>query len=391
MTNRLSVNFIKVPVFLALSIFLTNCVQKSRRVSSANETTQTQFKYTGDPVTAYNQQTTFQKCNDGSKYYLHQDILDMDRSPYLVRHESDWSKKIPIKCIQFAQQNYFGAFARCEYVGDSFVIKDVKKPCLTEIYTNFVYNAYHDVSECFNMDPRKSYLQIFIESGFHINAINRTGFDAGIGQFTRNGIQRVGHDMINRVQRILSESTSPSCERIASIMGKLEPDDFLKKNRCSVIAIPENPYRSLVMHYLHGLQDRIYFKDDFLEKRPYLKDIVDDDIIDQFVFMAYNRGMSGMTKLIDGYVKERGRAGQVLTKQDFNMWQNLNEDLKKLKANPEKREFLQNKRYGRNLIVRRMSFAQYLAVNEKTYMAQMTAARDLVNSHFGPATCFDDN
>jgi hypothetical protein len=370
------------------SFFLTNCVQKNRSVSSANEPTQIQFKNTSDPVEAYNQQTTFQKCSDGSKYYLHQDILDMDRRQYLVRHESDWSKKIPIKCIQFAQQNYSGAFARCEYVGDSFVIKDVKKPCLTEIYTNFVYNAYHDVSECFNVDPRKTFLQIFIESGFHINAINKKGFDAGIGQFTRNGIQRVGHELINRVQRLLSESTSPSCERIASIIGKLQPDDFLKKNRCSVIAIPENPYRSLVMHYLHGLQDRIYFKDEFLEKRPYLKEIIDDEIIDQFVFLAYNRGITGTTTQIDNYIKGRRRARQTLTKEDFNLWQNLNEDLKKMKAEPEKREYLQNKRYGRSLVVRRMTFAEFLAINEKTYMAQMTAARDLVNSNFGPDTCF---
>lgn len=383
MSNRLSSIFIKVPVFLGIIFVLTNCVQKDRNVSSYSEAA-------SDSVEAYNRKTSFETCYDNDRNYLHFDIIDLVPRSYLVRHEKDWSKKIPIRCIQFAQQKYPGRFARCDSSESDYTITKVK-PCLSETYTNFVYNAYHDVSDCFNIDPKKSYLQIFIESGFHINAINHTGFDAGIGQFTANGIQRVGHDLINRVERVLSASTSPSCARIANLMGRLKPDDFNKKMRCSVVALPENPYRSLVMHYLHGLLDKLHFESEFFSKRPDLKEIITEEIISQFIMLAYNRGIAGTEKLIDGYVKYMKAGKQTLTANHFNLWQNVNAAIKIMKRDERYRKYLKSviahgsghKKHTT------MSFAEYLAVQDKTYMAQMTAARDWVQGQFGPQTCFD--
>lgn len=397
MTNRVSRYFIKVPVFLALLFIITNCVQKDRNISSANPTdvaespaaVKPNFTYSEiDPVEAYNRETTFEKCYDNTKNYLHFDILDQVPRAYLVRHERDWSKKIPIKCIQYAQQKYRGKFARCEFESDKYTY--VGRPCLNETYTNLVYNAYHDVSECFNVDPKKAYLQIFIESGFHVNAI-APGKDAGIGQFTANGIQRVGHSLINRVERILSESNSPSCARIANIMGKLQPDDFKKENRCVMIAIPQNPYRSLVMHHLHGLLDKIYFTDDFLEARPELKGIMTDEIIGQLSMLAYNRGIQGTLRLIDGYVNYRKGSKQPLVTDDFNLWQNLNSALRIMKKNEGYRKYLIsviNHGVAQKVFVK-MSFAEYLAVQEKPYMALMADAKDLVDGRFGPGTCYE--
>lgn len=409
MSIRLSSIYIKVPVFLGLLFVLTNCVQKNRNISSANPnegadtvaTPTNKFSYSEtDPVEAYNRETTFQKCYDNEKNYLHFDIIDLIPRAYLIRHERDWSKKIPLKCIQFAQQNYSGRYARCDSSESDYTITKVR-PCLSESYTNLVYNAYHDVSECFNLDPKKSYLQIFIESGFHINAINHRGFDAGIGQFTANGIQRVGHDLINRVQRILSESSSPSCARIANLMGRLKPDDFNKRNRCAVVALPENPYRSLVMHYLHGLLDKVYFQEDFFDKRPELKEIFTEEIIEQLIMLAYNRGLGGTQKLVDGYVTYLKAGKQTLTTDKFNLWQNVNAAIKIMKKDQRYRDYLQSviNHGAGHLVHTTMTFAEYLAVQDKSYMAQMTAARDLVdkkmaatrdlvNGRFGAGTCY---
>ena len=99
MTNRVSRYFIKVPVFLALLFIITNCVQKDRNISSANPTdvaespaaVKPNFTYSEiDPVEAYNRETTFEKCYDNTKNYLHFDILDQVPRAYLVRHERDW-------------------------------------------------------------------------------------------------------------------------------------------------------------------------------------------------------------------------------------------------------------------------------------------------------------
>ena len=48
------------------------------------------------------------------------------------------------------------------------------KPCLSENYVHLAYNSFHDVMDCFSLDPKEFYLQIMIESGFHVNAINKT-------------------------------------------------------------------------------------------------------------------------------------------------------------------------------------------------------------------------
>lgn len=417
MTIRVSSKLKKVPVFLGLLFILTNCVQKNRNLSSTEEpaipgnisdsNTQpsTGFTYSEtDPIEAYNRRTSFARCSFQKKKnfqfdntYLHFDIIDQVPRSYLVRHEKQWSKKIPIRCIQFAQQNYGGSFARCEDSDSEIVTEGVPMPCLNETYTNYVYNAYHDVHECFGLDPKKSFLQIYIESGFHINAINinkknpkKSGFDAGIGQFTKNGILRVGHDLINRVSGILTESTNPSCARIANIMGKLEPDDFELKNRCSVIAAPENPYRSLVMHYLHGLRDKVYFEADFFDKRPELVGIVDDEIIQQLVMLAYNRGITGTLRLVDGYVAYLKAGKQTLTTEKFNLWKNVNAAIKIMKGDERYRDYLLS--VIRNGAAHKkhttMTFAEYLAVQDKTYMAQMVRAKERVDGHFGPGTCY---
>lgn len=399
MPNRLSSNFIKVPVFLGLLFVLTNCVQKDRNISSANpvEIAESPSEIENkmnvpavSAVEAINRNTTFERCFDNDRNYLHFDIIDLVPRSYLVRHEKDWIKKIPIRCIQYAQQRYSGRYARCDSSESKYSITKVR-PCLSETYTNFVYNAYHDVADCFNLDPKKSYLQIFIESGFHINAINHRGLDAGIGQFTANGIQRVGHEMINRVERVLNESNSPSCARIANLMGRLKPDDFDKKNRCAVVALPENPYRSLVMHYLHGLLDKIYFEGEFFEKRPELKEVINDEITEQLIMLAYNRGITGTLRLIDGYVTYMKAGKQTLTTEKLNLWQNVNAAIKIMKRDERFRKYLKSviENGASYKIHTTMSFAEYLAVQDKTYMAQMSATKDMVDSQFGSGTCYE--
>lgn len=347
-------------VLLLSSFFLIQCVQKSVT--------------RGPDSTLVNKPQEFEICYSKSKLYLEDQILKMPVEYYSER-SSEYEKQVPIQCIQFAQKNFKGSYAYCGNEDEKPKV-GAARPCLTENYTRLVYNAYHDVKDCFNLDPRNSFLQIMIESGFHVNAINRTGFDAGVSQFTKNGLMRVAErNLVEKTQRVLLESNSPSCQRIASIVGNLGIDAFSVEKRCSMISLPQNPYRGFLLHYLHAMRDQIFFKDQLVRVRPEIEPILTPEMIEQFVYFAYNRGITGTLRLIDGYYKNRKAAGQVIKSSDFILWQNLSDVRLAIKRDPTKRELLKKSR------IKKLTFTEYAIIHNQTYMANMAEARDMVRRY----------
>jgi len=356
-----------VLLILFSSVFLIQCAQKDRRPAAASE--------------SKNQSYAFEVCYSDKKNYLEKQILQSVPEEYLKPHDADWEKTIPMKCIQFAQKNFQGSFAYCESQDDK-PNPNAQRPCLSQNYVQLVYNAYHDVKNCFNLDPKRSFLQIMIESGFHINAINRTGFDAGISQFTKNGILRVmDKDILSKTKNQLLLSSSPSCSRIANVFDDLEKDAFSLQKRCSMMAVPQNPYRALVLHYLHTLRDQIFFKNEFIKSRPEIALLVDQDILEQFVYLAYNRGINGTLKLIDGYVADRKKMNRPIQKADLDLFKNLSEARKIMRAEPEKKEILKKAK------IKNLTLAEYAIIHDKTYLATMAEARDFVRAKLGE-DCF---
>lgn len=380
------------PVYLILlgfTFFLVQCQSVPWLVSSKVKTSE---NFSREPaaetknVTRSLASLKFEYCVSEPKLYLEDQILRMSQDLYLD-HDNDWAKKIPIQCIQFAQKNYQGSFAYCQSETDKPRI-GAPRPCLTENYTRLVYNAYHDVMNCFGLDPRVDFLQIMIESGFHVNAINKSGFDAGVAQFTKNGMLRVmetpdhGQSLVNKTARLLSESTNPSCSRIASAVGQLSPDAFKVEQRCQMMALPKNPYRGFLMHYLHGLRDQIFFKEQLIKIRPELEPILSKQVIQQLVYFAYNRGITGTLRLIDGYYKNRKAVGQDLKLSDFNLWQNLSDIRRALKDDPSLRRKINSSKF------KKLSFPEYALLQNQPYMANMSEARDFVKRYTGTA-CVD--
>lgn len=361
----------QILIFLVLSsVFLIQCVQKtvdrlpsSVSLPKATKVMQPSIK-----------QPEFEICHSRSKLYLEDQILRMPVE-YYEDHSDEWDKKLPIQCIQFAQKNFNGSFAYCSSEDEKPKI-GAPRPCLSENYTRLVYNAYHDVKNCFNLDPRNSFLQIMIESGFHVNAINRTGFDAGVAQFTKNGLLRVTErDLVERTRRVLLESNSSSCQRIASTIGKLDVDAFQLNKRCSMMSLPQNPYRGFLLHYLHALRDQIFFKQQLVKQRPEIEPILTSQMIEQFVYFAYNRGVTGTLRLIDGYYKNRKLAGQIIRSSDFVTYQNLSEIRSSLRREPAMRDILKKSK------IKKLSFMEYAIIQNQPYMANMAEARDMVRRH----------
>lgn len=363
-----------------LSFFLIQCVHQEQ---SQNQILETENKTIDRNISSLESSNKlnahYQKCSDNKKNYLE---VQMSTMPFDYFHDNsaDWLKKIPIQCIQYAQKNYSGSFAYCVNETDRPTV-GAPKPCLTERYTKLIYNAFHDVNDCFNLDPKNSFLQIMIESGFHLNAINRTGFDAGITQFTKNGLHRVSQgEILKRTEQILFESSNPSCARISSTFRKIKADSFEIKNRCSVISLPENPYRALVLHFLHTLRDKMDL-DKLVRQRTQIASLVDEALIEQLVYLAYNRGISGTLKVLDGYIQNRQKESVQITREDLDLWKNLSAARKFLKKDPETLSLLKRAR------IKKLSLAEYAMIHNKNYLAAMAEAGDAVKSIYG-RQCF---
>ena len=374
---RSKLNFI----LISSVIFLIQCVQKERLPTSVNQpqkkpaSVESRLNYKIEKL-------NYEICHNDRKNYLEKQISEKVPQTYLENNETDWDRKIPMKCIQFAQKNFRGSYAICDSPQDKPIVTSVR-PCLTENYTTLIYNAYHDVKNCFNLDPRTSFLQIMIESGFHLNAINKTGFDAGISQFTKNGILRVlDTNLLRKTREQLVITSSPSCQRISNVFDDLQKESAGINQRCSMMSVPQNPYRALVLHYLHTLKDQIFFKNEFLSRRPEISNVVDQEILEQFVYMAYNRGISGTLRLIDGYIASRKKVNHEITKSDLNLMQNLSVARAILNDDPTKKEFLKNAKKIKNL-----NFAEYAMIHDQTYLLTMAEARDFVKSKMGDE-CF---
>ncbi len=352
--------------------FLLHCAQVAkldpeRNISSAPAQETHQSRY------------AFESCHAERKNYLEVDLMRMP-TEYTQDHTEEFRNYIPMKCIQFAQRNFRGTFGRCENEESKPSVTS-SRPCMTENYVNLTYNAYHDVMDCFNLDPKEFYLQIMIESGFHVNAFNKTGFDSGIAQFTGNGIKRIVTDnRIERTRRILLESSRNSCQRIASIVGSFDITSFIVEKRCAMISLPKNPYRGMLFNYLHTMLDQIDLRrqlDDELSNYIDIQNALTEKIKRQLVFLAYNRGMTGIKRLLSGYVENRKTMGQTPSEADLDLDQNLTRAKKILGLEPTKRDLLKKSK------IKKLSFAEYAVINKATYVADMVAAQDYVRRHVG--------
>lgn len=356
-------------LFLFLSPFLIQCAHQEKLSDSLREPAATK--------TVNNlQRYAFEQCRSNSRLYLEGQILKLP-AEYYQSHQDEWSQRIPLSCFQFAQRNYVGHYAACESE-TARPTTTAQRPCLTENYVLLVSNAYHDVMDCFNLNPKDFYLQIMIESGFHINAINKTGFDSGMAQFTANGIKKViAHNLFQRTQDILLGSSRASCARISSIVKSFDIDAFSLKNRCSMISLPSNPYRAMLFNYLHTMLDQIAIEKLIVETKD-LAPIANDKIKKHLVYLAYNRGIKGTNDLLNGYIISRKNMNHQLVAEDFELDKNLSHVKNILRMDSDKRKQLRLAKKIKNL-----SFAEYAIIHGVTYVSDMAAADEQVRRYLG--------
>ena len=354
-------------------LLLTSCVHQSsniiREPSAQNSNRDLNIDLTQLP------KYQFEICTDRRNQYLESKLSQLPIE-YLKIQQIEGDNRLPLQCVQLAQRSYVGHYALCNAEDEKPKVT-VIKPCLSESYVSVVYNAYHDVMDCFNLDPKDMFFQIMIESGFHINAINKTGFDSGISQFTANGLKRISaNNLIERTRRLLLESSNPACQRISSVAGAFSVDSFSIKKRCSMIVLPKNPYRAMLFSYLHTMLDQISLNEK-LAHMPELYDALTDRIRRQLLYLSYNRGMTGLLRLLQGYVQSRHYFSHLITEDDLDLNKNLSRVKNILALEPEKRRILQKSK------IRNLSFAEYAVINNATYVSDMAAAQDYVERNLG--------
>ena len=97
---------------------------------------------------------------------------------------------------------------------------------------------------------------------------------------------------------------------------------------------------------------------------------------------AKNRGLTGLKRLLNGYIKTRRDLKQTITEENLDLNQNLSEVKKILRLEPRKRALIKANKF------RRLSFAEYAVIYNASYVSDIVAASDLVQSHFG-SSCGD--
>ncbi|MES3037238.1 MAG: hypothetical protein V4736_04955 [Bdellovibrionota bacterium] len=155
----------------------------------------------------------------------------------------------------FAYENKVGSFASCG--GETgFPAKGNLIPCVTQDYTQAIYNSFVDVTDCLAIPQKEILPKLWNESAFHVNTINSTegAWDGGVGQLTSSAIrsvimQREAGSATTELDYHLAEmrkSGKASCQRILTQASALKAVAAESKDRCGLLDTPANPLRNLL-------------------------------------------------------------------------------------------------------------------------------------------------
>lgn len=287
-------------------------------------------------------QSTFSCSRD--RLYLESDLKTVSSLFRLPRRQEQNNENIPKSCVYFAMEQFPDLeqmYSTCSSQS-SKPESGAKKPCLTSNYVNSVYNSFVDVMSCLKIDQKIFVPKLLNESGFHINALNSRGFDAGVGQLTRAPIEDINSNhRFNRLMNLIKDSPSDACQRIASVPGALDRAQEDAKNRCTVIKPGLNPLRNLVYTGLLTIRQKeiveYYFEKHQIEKlmnNAGLADFDKEKLIESLSILAYNAGGGTAVNYLKNYLEVRiekmsQSARGLLSVDDFNFNLNIEETLAK--------------------------------------------------------------
>lgn len=158
---------------------------------------------------------------------------------------------------------------------------------------------------------------------------HRLGGDAGLGQFTSSAIEGVNPALQKHMDQI-KDSKKPSCQRITGFIDKAQikfPISSSIENRCSMIAMPENPMISslayAVKHRMTRTEVDTFWKnndiDDLLSSLK-ISQLNKDKMKAQLEMLSYNSGSGTAVILFKNWLKYRQQhsSKHPVSAQDFD-------------------------------------------------------------------------
>lgn len=185
---------------------------------------------------------------DKSRLYYENRMAEFPVLKNLTQTRLPASKNFDEQCVTYSMRQFQAPkmnFASCARGSGQPQVPGAK-PCVSPNLVSLTYNVYMDVSECLNVDPKYLMPKIDFESGFFLNAYG-VSKEAGFGQLTEAGILEVNKYYRDYMSEILkAASTKDSCARVAKHQELLVPASASPQQRCSMIAMPENPMRNVL-------------------------------------------------------------------------------------------------------------------------------------------------
>lgn len=373
------------------------------------------------------------------RLYLEKDISNIGEVFRKQRNHFP-EAKIPMECILYSMKSFMYS-PRRNSIAYSYCSDDKGTPprgkrtaCLTKDYVNSIYNAYVDVMDCLAIPQTDLIPKLLNESGFHANTLGY-GMDAGVGQLTGDAIKSVlqmgkfgsvNQSYLKYYVKEMEKSKKDSCDRVLSNMSLVSAVSPKQDQRCSLIALPENPLRNILytgIFYRYILQNQTgilyangenfllhgdewvpwtensnveyggYIKSHKIEEKLAKAGLVNPNmnaIKQMLITLGYNSGMQTAVIFLDNYIKARIAAKLPLQPIDFDFLEenfNLFRSLKNPKA--EQLRMVKEARIMREPF--RASFPVYLRIVQKVgtpgYLSLVAMKHKQLNSAFGESKC----
>lgn len=307
-----------------------------------------------------------EKCSQ-ERRFLQNDLLKLDAELISKRSEPT---QFPLACIVHAQRTFTfktranpedqvpSVWSGLQVPGRSFSqcasaevepTRGAYMPCVTSEYAYSIYNAFHDMVDCFDINGRKLLPKLWNESGFHINTLGG-GMDAGVGQLTRSAIEEVlSKPYVNDERTALDvfkqqamNSTKASCQRLVRQEKAWEAVNPDVTQRCSIISTPENPIRNVVyLGVFYKLNERVVAsRINSTNMRQKLVDLGLENpnmeyFQDAIVTLSFNMGRGSAFSIVESYLKTKLANNMKLTAKDLDFLNNSLEEVRALRKEPK--------------------------------------------------------
>lgn len=355
------------------------------------------------------------KCQK-DRLYFQASLEKMDPLFLNTRTDKDGAE-FPVACVGYIMRTFMNATSKASR-NYSYCAKATGQPlrnkkthCVTEEYVRSVYSSYVDVLDCLDIPQKELMPKLYNESGFHINTLG-AGMDAGVGQLTGPAISSVqqisdfdGKNMswLEMFKEEIAKSNKPSCQRIAKIPNLFNKISVDAKQRCGLIAAPENPlknilYMGIFYHYVMRSQtgSRYYKGYTYLPKGEEMvpldrknKEVDFSGYFQEYkikarikalgiespnmqalrqmmVTLGYNTGMESAFILLDRYLKAREQRKLKLQESDFDFQTHFYSSyVRKIKDPKEEAQRLKDLNVIKTAPYR-MPFPLYLRMAQKT-------------------------